>query len=415
MNEIKCPNCNQVFKADEAGFADIQKQVRDGEFEKDLQTMKEGYEKESESAVQLAEAAVRDELRDEFLKKEKELTKTASAKDVEIEKLKSRIESSEMDKQIALAEALEPIKKERDEIKNDLKSKDQEHQLAQNEIKNEYETRLKVKDEQLKYKDEVIQDQKDMKLKLSTKMLGESLEQHCEVEFNNIRAGSFPKALFEKDNDASLGSKGDYIFRDFDENGYEITSIMFDMKNEGDETATKTKNEHFLKKLDKDRIQKNCEFAVLVSMLEKEDESYNVGIRDMSHLYEKMYVVRPQFFVPIITLIRNISLKSMNYKVAMEEMKATNIDITNFNNKIDDFKKGFTNRYNLYDKQSAEAIQEIDKAIKNLEKTKDKLQRSSKNLRLANDKLDNISVKKLVHGNPTMKEKFAKLKDISEQ
>ncbi len=418
MSEIKCPKCKEVFKADEAGFADIQKQIRDIEFEKDLQTIKDGFERESQSAVKLAEAAIRDELRNSLSRKDQELIElkvngekvlmeTTSKKNIEIEKLKSQLSNSGREAKIALSEALEPIKKERDELVNELKIADKEHQLSQKSLKDEFEGRLKAKDDIIKYKDE-------MKLKLSTKMIGESLEQHCETEFNKIRSSGFQNAVFEKDNDASSGSKGDYIFRESDENGNEVVSIMFEMKNEVDETSTKKKNEDFLKKLDKDRNQKGCEYAVLVSLLEKENELYSQGIVDVSHLYEKTYVIRPQFFVPMISLLRNAALKSMHYKTEMELMKAQNTDITNFEEKLNIFKTGFSKNYDLANRKFQTAISEIDKTITHLQKTKDALLSSDRNLRLANNKADDLTIKKLTHGNPTMKGKFANLKEVSD-
>lgn len=418
MNEIKCPKCNQVFKADEAGFADIKKQVRDREFEDELKEKMNSFERESKSAVQLAEAAVRDELKDQLAKKdqalielklngEKQLTEATSKKEIEIEKLKSQLDNLTREAKIELSEALDPIKKERDELANELKIADREHQLSQKSLKDEFESQLKAKDDIIKYKDE-------MKQKLSTKMIGESLEQHCETEFNKIRASGFQNAVFEKDNDASSGSKGDYIFRESDENGNEVVSIMFEMKNESDETSTKKKNEDFLKKLDKDRNQKGCEYAVLVSLLEKDNELYNQGIVDVSHLYEKAYVIRPQFFIPMISLLRNAALKSMKYKTEMELMKAQNTDITNFEEKLNIFKTGFAKNYDLANRKFQNAISEIDKTISHLQKTKEALLSSDRNLRLANNKAEDLTIKKLTHGNPTMKEKFANLKDVSE-
>ena len=418
MNEIKCPKCNQVFKADEAGFADIKKQVRDREFQDELREKINSFERESKSAVQLAEAAVRDELKDQLWKKdqalielkangEKQLAEATSKKDLEIEKLKSQLASSKMDAQISITEALEPIKKERDELANELKMAEKEYQLSQKSIKDEFESRLKAKDDIIEY-------QKDMRLKLSTKMIGESLEQHCEIEFNKIRASGFQNAVFEKDNDASSGSKGDYIFRESDKNGNEVISIMFEMKNEVDETSMKKRNEDFLKKLDKDRNRKGCEYAVLVSRLEKDNELYNQGIVDVSHLYEKTYIIRPQFFIPIISLLRNAALKSMHYKTEMELIKSQNTDITNFEEKLNKFKDGFAKNYDLANRKFQTAISEIDKTISHLQKTKDALLSSDRNLRLANNKAEDLTLKKLTHGNPTMKEKFANLKENTE-
>ena len=284
----------------------------------------------------------------------------------------------------------------------------------ENSLKQQFSNELKTKDEIIKYKDEEIARVKEMKQRLSTKMLGESLEQHCEIEFNKLRSTAFQRAYFEKDNDASSGSKGDFIYRESDEFGTEIISIMFEMKNEGEETATKKKNEDFLKELDKDRTEKKCEYAVLVSMLESDSELYNTGIVDMSYKYPKMYVVRPQFFIPIITLLRNAAMSSLKYKAELALVKSQNIDITNFEDKMTTFKEGFARNYDLASRKFKEAIDEIDKTISHLQKTKDALLSSENNLRLANEKAEDLTIKKLTHGNPTMKAKFDGLTDIAE-
>lgn len=529
MHEIICPNCKKAFKVDEAGYADILKQVHDSEFEKQLHERLELAEQDKRNAVELAKAKVTSELekavsvkeaeilelkakldvsevaqklavseamsvvekdRDalanalEKIKQEKEaaeqlaaakllneLQKAAAAKDSEIQNLQAKLNASEVAQKLAvsdalsavekdrdalvsvlektkheketasqlaeakrlsdvqnvvamkdveilnlqakldasgvaqklaLTEALGVIEKERDELKNDLDRAALEKQLAETALKDKYET-------QLKDRDEAIERLRDMKARLSTKMIGETLEQHCEIEFNRLRATAFPKAYFEKDNNARSGSKGDYIFRDLDDTGMEIVSIMFEMKNESDESTTKKKNEDFFKELDKDRTEKGCEYAVLVSLLEPDSELYNTGIVDVFHRYPKMYVVRPQFFIPIVTLLRNAAMNSLKYKAELALVKAQNIDITNFENQLDDFKASFGRNWRLASEGFVEAIKRIDDAIKDLEKTKEALHKSANNLRLANDKADDLTVKKLTRGNPTMVAKFAEL------
>lgn len=533
MNEIICPHCHKAFKIDEAGYADILKQVRDSDFEQQLHERLELAEQDKRNAVELAEAKITTELqkaasaKDSEIQKLKadleagavaqklavsealgavekerdalasalekvtqekesaaqlaeakllnELQKAAAAKDTELQELKAKLDASEVAQklavsealsvvekdrdalasmleklkheqaaaaqlaeakrlsdlqnaaaikdaeiqslqakldasevaqQLALTQALSVVEKERDELKTGLERSALEKQLAETALKDKYET-------QLKDRDDAIERLKDLKAKLSTKMVGETLEQHCEIEFNRLRATAFPLAYFEKDNDARTGSKGDYIFRDLDETGTEIVSIMFEMKNESDETATKKKNEDFLKELDKDRNEKGCEYAVLVSLLEPDNELYNAGIVDVFHRYPKMYVVRPQFFIPIITLLRNAAMKSMQYKSELALVKAQNIDITNFESQLDDFKSAFGRNWRLASEGFAEAIKRIDEAIKDLEKTKEALHKSANNLRLANDKAEDLSVKKLTRGNPTMAAKFAELKHDS--
>jgi hypothetical protein len=421
MNEIICPNCKKAFKVDEAGFADILKQVRDHQFEEELQTRLNLADKEKESAVKLAEANVRYSLQEQLSKKDKELTELKAQKDIELSQklaqketellqLKSKIDNAEVEKKLAINEATQKAEKERDNLANDLKIKDTEKQLLEKSLSEKYTAELKEKDAIIKHKDEEIALRKDMKLKLSTKMVGETLEQHCETEFNKLRATAFQKAYFEKDNDSKSGSKGDFIYRETDEGGNEIISIMFEMKNEGDETATKKRNEDFFKELDKDRTEKKCEYAVLVSLLEPESEFYNLGIVDVSHKYNKMYVVRPQFFIPIITLLRNAAMNSMQYKAALALERNQNIDITNFEEKINTFKDGFGRNYELASRKFKTAIEEIDKTIDHLQKTKDALLSSDNNLRLANQKAEDLTIKKLTQGNPTMKAKFDELK-----
>lgn len=464
MHEIICPHCHKAFKIDEAGYADILKQVRDGDFEKQLHERLELAEREKRDAIALAEANVTNALQ-----------KAAAAKDTEIQALKAQLDVGEVARKLAVTEALGTVSKERDQLANELKTeqerarnssqaaaqlaeaqlahalqaeaakKDAEiqalqakldasetaRQLAVNEavgmvarerddlkselslitVKNQLEEKA-IKEQfalQLRDSDAEIARLRDMKARLSTKMVGETLEQHCEIEFNRIRAAAFQRAHFEKDNDARTGSKGDYIFRDSDESGAEIVSIMFEMKNESDETATKKRNEDFLKELDKDRAEKACEYAVLVSLLEPESELYNSGIVDVSHRYPKMYVVRPQFFVPLITLLRNAALNAMKYKSELALVRSQNVDITKFETQLDEFKTAFGRNWRLASEGFEEAVKRIDEAIKDLEKTKEALHKSANNLRLANDKADDLTIKKLTRGNPTMAAKFEEL------
>lgn len=461
MHEIICPHCNKAFKIDEAGYADILKQVRDSDFEKQLHERLELAEQDKRNAVELAQAKVANELQKTTAAKDSEiqelkarlesgevarklavtealraiekerdtlshelenarrdqlaasklaeatlfseLQKTASTKDAEIQGLKARLDAGELSQKLAVTEAVSVIEKEREELKNGFARVELEKQLAETALKDKYET-------QLKDRDDAIERLRDMKAKLSTKMIGETLEQHCATEFDRIRATAFPRAYFEKDNDASNGSKGDFIFRDMDDTGSEIVSIMFEMKNENDETATKKKNEDFLKELDKDRNAKGCEYAVLVSLLEPESELYNTGIIDVSHRYPKMYVVRPQFFIPIITLLRNAAMNSLKYKTELALVKEQNVDITNFETQLDDFKTAFGRNWRLASDGFEEAVKRIDEAIKDLEKTKEALHKSANNLRLANDKAEDLTVKRLTRGNPTMAAKFVELK-----
>ncbi len=417
MNEIICPNCEKAFKVDEAGFADILKQVRDHQFEEELNNRLDLAEKEKESAVELAKAKIKNSLQDELAKKDKELTELKAKsetelaeklanKEMEIAEMKSKILSAEIQKKLDVSVAIKVIEKERDNLANDLKIKATETQLLEKSIKEQFNNKLVVKDETIKMKDDEIARLKDFKQKLSTKMVGETLEQHCETEFNKLRATAFQNAYFEKDNDSRGGNKGDFIYKETDDAGNEIISIMFEMKNENDETATKKRNEDFFAKLDKDRKEKNCEYAVLVSLLESDNEFYNTGIVDVSYKFEKMYVVRPQFFIPIITLLRNAAMNSMKYKAELNLMKSQNVDITNFEEKINLFKTGFAKNYDLASRKFKTAIDEIDKTIIHLNKTKDALVSSENNLRLANNKADDLTIKKLTHGNPTMKTKF---------
>ncbi len=409
MNEILCPNCKKAFKVDEAGFADILKQVRDHQFEEELDKRLVLAEVEKDNAVKLAEANLKNILHEHLLKKDRELSEKISAKEAELFQIKSKLENSELQKQLSVAEAVQKIEKERDELSSKLKFKDTETELLEKSLKERFANDLKTKDDIIKLKDEEIALRKDMKLKLSTKMIGETLEQHCETEFNKLRATAFQNAYFEKDNNSSSGSKGDFIYRENDEYGNEIISIMFEMKNESDATATKKRNEDFFKELDKDRNEKKCEYAVLVSLLEAESEYYNTGIVDVSHKFTKMYAVRPQFFIPIITLLRNASLNSMQYKAELSLIKNQNIDITNFEDNINKFKDGFAKNYELASKKFKTAIDEIDKTIDHLYKTKEALLSSENNLRLANNKAEDLTIKKLTQGNPTMKSMFNEL------
>lgn len=464
MHEITCPHCGKAFTIDEAGYADIAKQVRDSEFERQLHERLELAEQDKQKALELAQEKAASELqraasaqaseiqelrakldardvaeklavsealsavekdRDALAseldqaKRERlsavelaeakaasELQKTAAAMQAEIQDLQAKLEAAETGSQLALRDAVGAIEKERDELKGDLVRAALEKQLAEQALKDKYET-------QIKDRDDAIERLKDLKAKLSTKMVGETLEQHCETEFNRLRATAFPKAYFEKDNDARTGSKGDYIFRDFDDAGTEIVSIMFEMKNETDTTATKHKNEDFLKELDKDRNEKGCEYAILVSLLEPDSELYNTGIVDISHRFPKMYVVRPQFFLQMITLLRNAAMNSLKYKSELALVKEQSIDITNFEDQLDAFKTAFGKNYDLASRRFQTAIDEIDKTIDHLQKVKDALLGSERNLRLANDKAQDVTIKKLTKGNPTMAAKFAELEGPS--
>lgn len=393
MREIICPHCAKAFKIDEAGYAEILKQVRDRDFSEQLHKRLELAEREKRDAVALAEAKLNAGLQSKLAQKQQE-----------IDLAKAAIASHELSTKLAIQEAVQSLVRERDTLKSRLEHSQLEKQLAERALKEKFET-------QIKDRDEAIERLRDMKTKLSSKMLGETLEQHCETEFNRLRASAFPGAYFEKDNDARSGSKGDYVFREIDAEGIEVVSIMFEMKNEHDRTATKSRNEDFLKELDKDRQEKSCEYAVLVSMLEPDSDLYNSGIVDVSHRYTKMYVVRPQFFIPIITLLRNASLKSLSYKRELALMKAQNVDITRFESELESFKAGFAKNYDLASRRFQTAIEEIDKSIDHLQKTKEALLGADRNLRLANDKAQDVSIKKLTKGNPTMAAKFQALNE----
>ena len=428
MQEIKCPKCGEVFQVDESGYAAIVKQVRDKEFLKEIESRESQFLTEKESAVQLAKLELEREFSEKLNNKESEIAQlkleiqteqitkksavnqTAAEKDKEITELKNKLDSFNKDKELEITKLVTKMNSELSEKDNlitklngekDLTEK--EFQLKEQSIKEKYET-------EIRFKDDEISRLKDYKLKLSTKMVGESLEQHCETEFNRLRATGFQKAYFEKDNDAKSGSKGDFIYRDYDTNGGEFISIMFEMKNETDTTSSKKKNTDFLKELDKDRREKACEYAVLVSLLEPENELYNTGIVDMSHHFEKMYVIRPQFFIPIITLLRNAALNSLEYRNELAMIKAQNIDISNFEAEMNDFKDKFSKNFRLASEKFHKAIEEIDKTIDHLQKTKEALLSSENNLRLANNKAEDLSIKRLTKNNPTMQAKFDALK-----
>ena len=432
MQEIKCPKCGEVFQVDESGYAAIVKQVRDKEFFKEIETRETRFASDKENAVQLAKLEAEKDFNEKLAKKDaeisdlkskiseeqaakkSELLENTSEKDKEISELKSQIATFDKDKELELtklrAEMQEELTKKENiisKLQNEKELTDKENQLKEQSLKDQYEDKLRFKDEE-------IARYKDFKSRLSTKMIGESLEQHCEISFNQLRATGFKDAYFEKDNDAKTGSKGDYIYRDFSEEGGEYISIMFEMKNEADTTSTKKKNTDFLKELDKDRREKNCEYAVLVSLLEPDNELYNGGIVDMSHHFDKMYVIRPQFFIPIITILRNAALNSLDYKKELALIKSQNIDVSNFEAEMNDFKDKFSRNFRLASEKFHKAIEEIDKTIDHLQKTKDALLSSENNLRLANNKAEDLSIKRLTKNNPTMQAKFEALK-ITEQ
>lgn len=391
MNEIKCPKCGEVFQVDESGYAAILKQVHDSEFDNELCKRLKEHDKANENAVELAVAKANTE-------KEKKIA------DLErkISELKGEIELNKTKSESAVDRAVQEKDKEIMKLQNDLELEQNKWQLKEKNLIEANTAELKRKDEEIAY-------YKDLKARQSTKMIGETLEQHCEMQFNSIRMAAFPNAYFEKDNDARTGSKGDFIFREADPNGVEFISIMFEMKNEMDETATKHKNEDFFKELDKDRKEKGCEYAVLVSLLEKDNELYNNGIVDVSYKYDKMFVVRPQFFLPLISILRNAALNSLQYRQELAMVKAQNVDVTNFEDKLLDFQDKFSKNYGLASAKFQTAIDEIDKTIDHLQKVKDNLIGSERQLRLANDKAQDLSIKKLTRGNPTMQAKFAEL------
>ena len=411
MQEIKCPKCGEIFQVDESGYSAIVKQVRDKEFSKEIQNREAQFESEKESAIQLAKLEAEKMFNEKLNKKENELSEVEVKKDKEIAELKNKLATFDKDKELEINKLITKLNTELSEkdshiatLKGEKALTEKECQLKEQSLKEQYE-------EKLRFKEEEIARYKDFKSKLSTKMVGESLEQHCEIEFNQLRATGFKNAYFEKDNDAKTGSKGDYIYRDKNAEGIEFISIMFEMKNEMDTTSTKKKNEDFLKELDKDRREKNCEYAVLVSLLEPESELYNAGIIDMSHRYPKMYVIRPQFFIPIITLLRNAASNSLEYKRELEIIRAQNVDVSNFEAEMNDFKDKFSRNFRLASEKFQKAIEEIDKTIDHLQKTKEALLSSENNLRLANSKAEDLSIKRLTKNNPTMAAKFEELKD----
>ena len=424
MNEIKCPNCGQVFQIDETSYESILRQVRDDEFNKQINAREKQYKDEKENEIKLAEAHIREELQKQISNKDMELSNlknqvanieeqtknkldkeyqdNLNQKNTEILELTNKLELNATNSKLEINKALSEKEQKITELSSELELKNKEYELREKNIKESYDIQLKNKDEQIEY-------YKDFKAKQSTKMIGESLEQHCSDSFNSLRP-LFPNAYFEKDNDARTGSKGDFIYRDYDEDGNEIVSIMFEMKNEADETATKHKNEDFFKELDKDRREKSCEYAVLVTLLEMDNDLYNNGIVDVSHKYDKMYVVRPQFFIPLITLIRNLSSKSLEYRKELELIKNQNIDITNFESRMEQFKNDFGRNYRLASEKFKKAIDEIDKSISSLQKTKEALLSSENNLRLANGKAEDLTIKKLTRGNETMAKLFEEAK-----
>jgi hypothetical protein len=392
MQDIICPHCAKAFKVDQAGYAHILQQVRDKEFQQQLNERLHAAHLEKEHAVELAQAQA-----------QALMAQNTARKEAEIATLQSRLQASENQLQMAVTQALGAVEKERDALRAQLQSQTLQNQLAVQSLRDKYDT-------QIKDRDEAIERLRDLKSKLSTKMVGETLEQHCQIQFDQLRATAFPRAYFEKDNDASSGSKGDFIFREWTEDGTEIISIMFEMKNESDVNGSKKRNEDFFKELDKDRAEKGCEYAILVSLLEPDHELYNTGIVDVGHRHPKMYVIRPQFFIPMITLLRNAALHAVHYKTELALVKAQNIDITQFEDRLEGFKTAFSRNYELANKQFETAIEEIDKSIKHLQKTRDALVGADRNLRLANDKAQDVSIKKLTRGNPTMAQKFAELK-----
>lgn len=428
MQEIKCPKCGEVFQVDESGYSAIVQQVRDKEFSKELKSREAQFELEKDNAVQLAKLAIEKDYSEKLTQKDSEIAKlkaditteqiskkseiseTIAQKDKEIIELKNQLATFDKDKELELTKLVNKMNTELSEKDNCIAKLNNEKELTQKESQLKEQSLKDQYEEKLRFKDEEIARYKDFKAKLSTKMVGESLEQHCEIEFNKLRATGFQRAYFEKDNDAKTGSKGDYIYRESDPEGGEFISIMFEMKNEMDSTSTKKKNEDFLKELDKDRKEKKCEYAVLVSLLEPENELYNSGIVDMSHRYPKMYVIRPQFFIPIITLLRNASLNSLEYRKELAVIKAQNIDVSNFEAQMNDFKEKFAKNYELASRKFKTAIEEIDKTIDHLQKTKEALLSSENNLRLANNKAEDLTIKRLTRNNPTMEAKFAELK-----
>ncbi len=391
MNELKCPNCGALFEVNETHYESIAKQIKNNEFLKEVELKEKEFQKEKENAIKWAEANI-----------EKKLLEEINKKDLEIAQLKNQVQLTQRQTELEIKNAVSEKEVSITKLSNELQLKNSEFLLKEKNLKESYEEKLKDKENQIAY-------YKEFKAKQSTKMIGESLELHCSNEFNKLRP-LFKNAYFEKDNDIKTGSKGDFIYRDYDEEGLEFVSIMFEMKNEADETSTKHKNEDFLKELDKDRKEKKCEYAVLVTLLEIDNDYYNNGIVDVSHKYEKMYVIRPQFFIPLITLIRGLAIHALDYKKELEIVKNQNLDIAHFEENMNAFKEGFGRNYRLASDKFKKAIEEIDKTIDHLQKTKEALLSSENNLRLANNKAEDLSIKKLTHNNETMKELFEKLK-----
>jgi hypothetical protein len=417
MNEIKCPHCTKSFNLDDAGYADILKQVRNHEFEIELEKREKELERQRLEALKLADAQANEKLQAALRTKDAELAELRSKAGSEVSELRAQLSTFELQKSLAVKEAVSVLEQDKNKLEAELqtekKLKDMELQSQKAALEEKLRSEVERKNDELRLKDEAIERLRDFKARLSTKMIGESLEQHCEIEFNKLRPTAFNKNVyFEKDNDSSSGTKGDYIYREAGDDGTEFISIMFEMKNEQEDGGAKKKNEEFFKKLHEDRIKKGCEYAILVSMLEPENEFYNAGIVDVSYKYPKMYVVRPQAFIPIITLLRNAALNSLHYRTELALVKAQNIDVTNFEERLNKFKDGFARNFNLASEKYNAAIKEIDKSIAALMKVKENLIGSENNLRLANDKAEEITIKKLTHGNNTMKQKFDELGKI---
>lgn len=414
MNEIKCPHCQKSFNLDDAGYADILKQVRNHEFDIELEKREKEHERQRQEALKLADAQANEKLQVALRTKDSELAELRAKVSTEVAELKAQLGNFELQKSLAVREAVALIEQDKNKLASELqtekKLKDMELLSQKAALEEKLRSEVQRKTDELRLKDETIERLRDFKAKLSTKMVGESLEQHCEIEFNKIRPTAFNKNVyFEKDNDASAGTKGDFIYRESDDDGTEFISIMFEMKNEQEEGTTKKKNEDFFKKLHEDRVKKGCEYAILVSLLEPENELYNAGIVDVSYKYPKMYVVRPQAFIPIITLLRNAALNSLQYRTELALVKAQSVDVTNFEDRLNKFKDGFAKNYQLASDKFGAAIKEIDKTIATLMKVKENLIGSENNLRIANNKAEEITIKKLTHGNPTMKQKFDEL------
>ena len=402
MKDIKCPKCGEIFKIDDASYASIIKQVHDEEFDKEIHRIEKQFEQDMKSAVTVAEITIKSQKEEEINKLKQRLLEVESEKEMRVEKLESELKLEKANSEKAIEKAVQSKEVELIQLKSDMKLAEGKHKAEEQALKDKYTEELKMKDEQIQY-------YRDFKAKQSTKMIGESLEQHCETEFNKLRATAFSNAYFEKDNDIKSGSKGDFIYRECSDDDIEFISIMFEMKNEMDQTSTKHKNEDFFKELDKDRKEKNCEYAVLVSLLESDNEFYNSGIADVSYKYDKMYVIRPQFFIPLITILRNAALKSLKYRQELENVKNQNIDISKFESSMQAFKEDFSRNVEIAGKKFGTAIDEIDKSIDHLQKIKENLLASNHQLQIANRKADDLSIKRLTKDNPTMQKRFAEL------